>query len=166
MMKRKGLLITVGMILILAVTAPINAEVIRWRLQTVDDPGLMEYKAISVAFANRVKELSNGRMEIKVFPPGGIVSSFEVWDGLRKGLFEMSQHYLVYWSGKEPGLKSAQEWPVMVDPLQGLIWIYHGGGMEAQGFGRRQLCRFGGFYRHSAGRRNLPGPGKGCHRCR
>jgi len=132
MMKRKGLLITVGMILILAVTAPINAEVIRWRLQTVDDPGLMEYKAISVAFANRVKELSNGRMEIKVFPPGGIVSSFEVWDGLRKGLFEMSQHYLVYWSGKEPGLKSAQEWPVMVDPLQGLIWIYHGGGMEAQ----------------------------------
>jgi TRAP-type mannitol/chloroaromatic compound transport system substrate-binding protein len=83
-----------------------------------------------VAFANRVKELSNGRMEIKVFPPGGIVSSFEVWDALRKGLLEMSQHYLVYWSGKEPALKSAQEWPVMRHPLQGAIWIYHGGGME------------------------------------
>jgi len=78
-MKRKGLLITVGMILILAVTAPINAEVIRWRLQTVDDPGLMEYKAISVAFANRVKELSNGRMEIKVFPPGELCTALRCW---------------------------------------------------------------------------------------
>jgi TRAP-type mannitol/chloroaromatic compound transport system substrate-binding protein len=130
MMKRKSLLITVGMIFIFALTA--NAEVIRWRLQTVDDPGLMEYKQIAEKFADRVKELSKGRMEIKVFPPGGIVSSFEVWDGLRNGLFEMSQHYLVYWSGKEPGLKAAQEWPVMRDPLQGLIWLYHGGGIEIQ----------------------------------
>ena len=129
-MKWKGLLITLGMIFFFTVTA--NAEVIRWRLQTVDDPGLMEYKEIAVAFADRVKKLSNGRMEIKVFPPGGIVSSFEVWDALRNGLFEMSQHYLVYWSGKEPGLKAAQEWPVMRDPLQGLIWLYEGGGIEIQ----------------------------------
>ena len=147
MMKRIGLLsvlvIVIGVTLILSGALPAAAKVIRWRLQTVDDPGLMEYKAISEAFANRVKELSNGRMEIKVFPPGGIVSSFEVWDALRKGLFEMSQHYLVYWSGKEPALKSAQEWPVMRDPLQGLIWIYHGGGMEIN---RKILGKYGLTY--------------------
>ena len=130
---RVALNVAVVMALVLIMAAPASAgKVIRWRMQTVDDPGLMEYKAIAEAFADRVKELSQGRMQIKVFPPGGIVSSFEVWDGLRKGLFEMSQHYLVYWSGKEPGLKSAQEWPVMRDPLQGLIWIYEGGGMEMQ----------------------------------
>jgi len=147
MMKRTGLLsvmvIVIGVTLILSGALPATAKVIRWRLQTVDDPGLMEHKEISVAFANRVKELSNGRMEIKVFPPGGIVSSFEVWDALRKGLFEMSQHYLVYWSGKEPALKSAQEWPVMRDPLQGLIWIYHGGGMEIN---RKILGKYGLTY--------------------
>jgi len=119
-----------GLILFAQSPASAQAKVYKWRMQSVDDPGLMEYKMIPQRFADRVRELSQGRLDIKVFPPGGLVPSFEVWDALRKGVFEMSQHYLVYWSGKEPALKSAQEWPACSDPLQGLIWIYHGGGME------------------------------------
>ncbi len=107
-----------------------QGKTFKWRLQSVDDPGLMEYKMIANAFADRVRQLSNGRLDIKVFPPGGLVPTFEVWDALRKGAFEMSQHYLVYWSGKEPALKAAQEWPACIDPLQGVIWIYQHGGME------------------------------------
>jgi TRAP-type mannitol/chloroaromatic compound transport system substrate-binding protein len=107
-----------------------QGKTFKWRMQSVDDAGLMEYKMIPVAFADRVRQLSNGRLDIKVFPPGGLVPSFEVWEAMRKGVFEMTQHYLVYWSGKEPGFKAAQEWPACNDPLQGLIWIYHGGGME------------------------------------
>lgn len=120
----------VGFMMLDSNPASAQGKVYTWRLQSVDDPGLMEYKMISVRFADRVRELSNGRLDIKVFPPGGLVPSFEVWDALRKGVFEMSQTYLVYWSGKEPALKAAQEWPACSDPLQGLIWIYHGGGME------------------------------------
>lgn len=118
-------------------------KVIKWRMQTVDDPGLMEYNAISEKFAKRVIQLSNGRLDIKVFPPGGLVSSFEVWDALRKDVLQISQHYLVYWSGKEPGLKSNQEWPVLADPLQGMIWIYQGGGKEAL---NKILGKHGLFY--------------------
>jgi len=49
----KGFLATftasIGMVLVLMTAAPVNAgDVVRWRLQTVDDPGLMEYKAIAV----------------------------------------------------------------------------------------------------------------------
>lgn len=134
---KKGLFVfvltfVVGMGLMVLDHTPASAQgkLIKWRMQSVDDPGLMEHKMISVRFADRVRELSNGRLDIKVFPPGGLVPTFEVWDALRKGVFEMSQHYLVYWSGKEPALKAAQEWPACSDPLQGLIWIYHGGGME------------------------------------
>jgi len=133
-MKRRMLaVITISLALGLTIIAPSSAadKVITWRMQTVDDPGLMEFKDISGKFADRVRQLSNGRLDIKVFPPGGLVSSFEVWDALRKGVVQISQHYLVYWSGKEPGLKSNQEWPVLADPLQGMIWIYQGGGKEA-----------------------------------
>ena len=144
-MKKRLFVIGLALALGLCLSASASAadKVIKWKMQTVDDPGLMEHNAISVAFANRVKELSQGRLDIQVLPPGGLVSSFEVWDALRKGVMQMSQHYLVYWSGKEPALKSAQEWPVMVDPLQGLIWMYHGGGLEIQ---RKILDKYGIYY--------------------
>ena len=91
----------------------------KWKMQSVDDAGLMEYKMIPVAFADPVRQLSNGRLDIKVFPPGGLVPSFEVWEAMRKGVLEMTQHYLVYWSGKEPGFKAAQEWPDATIPCKG-----------------------------------------------
>ncbi len=107
-----------------------QGKTFKWRMQTVDDPGLLEYKEISNRFADRVKELSSGRMEIKVFPPGGLVSTFDVWDAVRKGMFEMSHNFMVYYSGKEPALKAVNEWAVMRHELQATIWYYKGGGMK------------------------------------
>lgn len=137
--------VVLSLIVVLAISGSALAadKVYTWKLQTVDDPGLMEYKEISVYFADRVRALSNGRLDIQIFPPGGLVASFEVWDALRRGVMQMSQHYLVYWQGKEPALRSAQEWPVMVDPLQGLIWLYEGGGID---FMNRVLDRHGLVY--------------------
>jgi TRAP-type mannitol/chloroaromatic compound transport system substrate-binding protein len=120
-----------------------QANVIRWKMQSVEEPGMLEYKILPVRFADRVRELSGGRLDIKVFPPGGLVPSFEVWDAVRKGVFEMSHHYLVYWSGKEPALKAANDWPAMVDPLQGMIWFNFGGGNEMT---RKILEKHGLYY--------------------
>ncbi len=125
-----AIVLGIGFVLLSESVSFAQGKTFKWRMQSVDDPGLMEYKMIPIALADRVRELSGGRLDIKVFPPGGMVPSFEVWDALRKGVFEMTQHYLVYWSGKEPAFKAAQEWPACNDPLQGVIWIYHYGGME------------------------------------
>jgi TRAP-type mannitol/chloroaromatic compound transport system substrate-binding protein len=45
-------------------------------------------------------------------------------------MFEMAQTYLVYHSGKEPALKSPNEWAVEMDPFQAIIWFYHRGGLK------------------------------------
>lgn len=126
------LVLAVVLAFMVSSTSPALAQgkTFKWRLQSVDDTGLMEYKEISNRFADRVRELSNGRLDIKVFPPGGLVSTFDVYDAVRKGMFEMSQTFMVYFSGKEPALKAINEWAVMRDPLQAGIWYYQRGGLK------------------------------------
>jgi TRAP-type C4-dicarboxylate transport system substrate-binding protein len=73
-MERKWFaLLCVGLVVALAMgisgTGWAQEKVFKWRMQTVDDPGLMEYQEISHRFADRVRELTNGRLDIKVFPP-------------------------------------------------------------------------------------------------
>ncbi len=137
------LLAVFSVILIVPFNGVCGEKVIKWKLQTVDDPGLMEYKAISVSFADRVRELSNGRLDIQVFPPGGLVPSFEVWDALRKNMIQISQHYLVYWSGKDAALKASNELAVITDPLQGMIWMYQAGGLDIV---RKMTAKHGVFF--------------------
>lgn len=139
------LVLTVGLGLVVgsSTTASAQAKVIKWRMQSVNDPGLMEYKLLPVAFADRVRELSNGRLDIKVFPPGGIVPSFEVFDAMRKGVLEISDHYLVYWSGKDPALKTPNEWPYLRDAAQSSMWYYHFGGAELY---RKILAKHGLYH--------------------
>lgn len=118
-------------------------KVFKWKLQTVDDAGLMSYKELALKFANRVKELSNGRLDIKVFPAGGLVPTFEVWDAVRKGMIDMTIHYLVYWSGKVPSLALECEWAVNIDPDQSATWSYMYGGNE---FREKILSEYGLHY--------------------
>jgi TRAP-type mannitol/chloroaromatic compound transport system substrate-binding protein len=75
-----------------------------------------------------VNELSGKRLEITLFSPGALVPTFEVWEALRRNVIQISQHYLVYWSGKDAAFKAANEWAVMQDPLQHMIWHYIGDG--------------------------------------
>lgn len=124
-------------------SASAQAKVFKWKLQTVDDASLMEYKLLAVKFADRVRELSNGRLDIKVFPAGGLTPSYEVFDAVKKGLIDMSQHYLVYWTGKDPALYTCCEWAAMRDPLQGMVWYYHAGGLDIM---RKILAKHGLHY--------------------
>jgi len=118
-------------------------KVYHWKLQVVDSPALLEYKAIAERFADRVRELSKGRLDIKVFPPGGLVPSFEVWDALRRGMLQMTIHYAVYWSGKVPELKFANEWPVHLTQFQTPIWFYNYDGLELT---RKVYAKHGLYY--------------------
>jgi len=146
---RKGTCVLVLLAALLGVSAAsvtsasAQAKVFKWKLQTVDDASLMEYKLLAVKFADRVRELSNGRLDIKVFPAGGLSPSFEVFDAVKKGLIDMSQHYLVYWAGKDPGLYACCEWAAMRDPLQGMVWYYHAGGLDIM---RKILAKHGLHY--------------------
>lgn len=107
-----------------------QAAEIEWRMQTYAGLSDSEYKTLVQNFANRVETASGGRMKIDVFPAGQLVPTPGVIDAVRAGALEIGHTFLVYFSGKEPGLSGINEWPIGFDPLQGSGWFYEGGGME------------------------------------
>lgn len=110
--------------------ASAQAAEITWRLQTVAGAGTTEYKDLVEKFAKYAKELTDGRLEIKTYPAGMLMKSSEVVDAVSKGTLDGGHTYLVYYSGKEPALKAANEWPTEAHPMQGVMWFYEGGGSE------------------------------------
>lgn len=131
-MKRRKFLNTAAAATVGAGAIPIRAlaqQKITWRMQTVAGAGTMEFKDLAQAFADRARELSAGRIDIQVFPAGALMNSAQVAEAVGKGAIDFSNTFLVYMSGKEPAMKSINEWPALVDPLQAVIWTYHGGGL-------------------------------------
>jgi TRAP-type mannitol/chloroaromatic compound transport system substrate-binding protein len=51
-------------------------------------------------WADRVKMLSGGRLEIEVSPPGSIVPAFEVLDATHKKVLDGAHSGAAYWVGK------------------------------------------------------------------
>jgi len=51
-------------------------------------------------FARWVEEMSDGRMEIKVFGGGELVPALEVFDTVRGGAAEIGSGSAYYWAGK------------------------------------------------------------------
>ncbi|MBM3492168.1 MAG: hypothetical protein FJX68_17350 [Alphaproteobacteria bacterium] len=101
-----------------------------WRFTTVAGANTIEFKELGEGFAEKVEKASKGRLVIKAFPSGVLMKDPEAIDALAKGTIQMAVTYLVYFSGKEPALRAVNEWPALVDPLQGVTWFYAGGGAE------------------------------------
>lgn len=114
----------------LTVATPVDAAEFEWNLQTVAGAGTSEYEELVERFAHYADELTDGRVAIKTFPAGMLMKSSEVASAVSNGALEMGHTYLVYFSGKEPALKAVNEWPAMVQPLQGTSWFYEAGGAE------------------------------------
>ncbi len=87
-----AVLIVLGL-LVMPVISNSNAhaadKVIKWRMQVLWDAATLPYK-IEKTFVDRVKELSDGRMEIKIFAPGSLVPTNQMLDAIQKGMFEMT----------------------------------------------------------------------------
>jgi TRAP-type mannitol/chloroaromatic compound transport system substrate-binding protein len=67
--------------------APAQDRTIRWKIQT-PYPLAVPYVARTVKMADRIKTMTNGRLDIKFHPPGGIVPAYAEWDALQKGTLE------------------------------------------------------------------------------
>ncbi len=107
-----------------------DKEKITWRMQTIAAPNTSEYDDLAQAFADRVAELSQGQLEIKVFPSGVLSNELEAGTAVGRGVFDVWHSYLELYAAKEPVFRSANEWPVNADRLQAAMW-YDQGGAEA-----------------------------------
>jgi TRAP-type mannitol/chloroaromatic compound transport system substrate-binding protein len=100
---------------------------ITWRMQTIAAPNTSEYDDLAQAFADRVGELSEGQLEIKLFSSGVLSNELEAGTAVGRGVFEVWHSYLQLFASKEPVFRSANEWPVNADRLQAAMWYEQGG---------------------------------------
>ena len=55
-----------------------------------------------VHFADKVREISSGRVDIKFFDPGKLVPALEVFDATSEGAIDAAWSAAGYWIGKVP----------------------------------------------------------------
>ncbi|MDX1459759.1 MAG: TRAP transporter substrate-binding protein DctP [Xanthomonadales bacterium] len=111
-------------------TAGASDETIEWKMATSwprDFPGL---GVGAQRLAQRIGELSNGRLDIKVFAANELVPPFEVFDAVERGTVEMGHAAPYYWKGKVPASQIFAGVPFGMTAQEHNAWLYHGGGLE------------------------------------
>lgn len=92
-----------------------------------DFPGLGQ---MPNSVAKRVAEMSDGRLEIKVYAAGELVGATECFDAVSTGAADMYHAAEYYWQGKAKGFTFFTAVPMGMTASEISGWIDHGGGQE------------------------------------
>jgi len=101
-----------------------------WKMVTTWPPNFPIIGAACDYFANRVRTMSNGRIDIKVYGGGELVPALEAFDAVRSGAAEMSSGCAYYWAGKIPAAQFFGAVPFGMNAQQVTAWVMHGGGQQ------------------------------------
>ena len=79
---------------------------------------------------DRINELADGELTIKLYAAGELVPAFEVFDAVREGKAEMGHDAPYYWIAKNRSIAFFSSVPGGLAPLEQISWIRYGGGQE------------------------------------
>jgi len=79
---------------------PPAEKVYNWRMQSFKSPGDVEYDALE-PFCDSLRRMSNGRLDIAVYPAAEVVPTAELLDSVAAGVVEIGQGSCPYWKGKD-----------------------------------------------------------------
>jgi TRAP-type mannitol/chloroaromatic compound transport system substrate-binding protein len=130
--KAWGWLVGVALSALLAAgpAAAQSAPQHKWKMMSLWQAGSLSQK-IFEDFTKRVKEMSNGRLEIEPLPAGAIVAATESLDAVSSGVLEAQHGGTTYWTGKDAAfallgdLQGGYETPYQMQQ-----WLEYGGGKE------------------------------------
>jgi TRAP-type mannitol/chloroaromatic compound transport system substrate-binding protein len=102
---------------------------IEWKLVTTWPKNLPGLGHTPEVFADMVREMSAGRLTVRVYGAGEIVPAFEVFDAVAGGVAEMGHGASYYWKGKMPAsvFFTAVPFGMTAQEING--WLHYGGGM-------------------------------------
>lgn len=112
-----------------AATPAAAQQPIKLRCQSTFPPTSLNTDNLKL-FAERVKTLSGGRIEIEVLPVGALVPAFEVLDAVHRRIIDCG-HSAAYWVGRNRAATlfgPTPGGPFGMDNLDYLAWLYEGGG--------------------------------------
>ncbi len=112
----------------LAAPSIARAQTVKWRMVTswpkrLPGPGMSAERV-----AERIRALSNGRLDITVHAAGEVVPAFEVLDAVGNGVADIGHTAAFYWQGKMPAAAFFTTVPFGLTPSEHVAWIDAGGG--------------------------------------
>lgn len=134
-MERRDFLKTAGAGLAAAATVAAPAIVraepqIKWRLASSFPKSLDTIYGAAEVLANRVREITEGKFDIRVFAGGEIVPGFQTLDAAQQGTVECGHATMYYFIGKNKAFAFDTALPFGLTCRQQNAWLYHGGGLE------------------------------------
>jgi TRAP-type mannitol/chloroaromatic compound transport system substrate-binding protein len=122
--------VVLSAVLFLTAPAVLADKPIQWKCQVFWSAAELSYKTF-VDFTERVKVLTNGRLEITPYPGGAIVPTFEALDALQNNVIQCFHMWPGYFSGKEPAFAAISDLIAAYShPWQKDAWMHYKGGMD------------------------------------
>lgn len=110
--------------------AKVTGKTYRWKLVTTWPANFPVFQEGVERFARDVKSISNGRLDIQVYPGGALVPALEVFDAVRQGSVEMGHGAAYYWAGKVPAAQFMTTVPFGMTASGVDAWLYEGDGIK------------------------------------
>ncbi|PIE41044.1 MAG: ABC transporter substrate-binding protein [Gammaproteobacteria bacterium] len=121
-------------------------QTFKWKLVTTWPKHFPGLGSAPENFAKAVNEMSNGRLQIKVFGAKELVPAMEVFDSVSRGAAEMGHGAAYYWKGKSPAAQFFTVVPFGLNAQEMNGWLHYGGGLELwrELYGQFNLVPFAG----------------------
>ncbi|MBC6906076.1 ABC transporter substrate-binding protein [Saccharophagus sp. K07] len=107
-----------------------TSEVYRWRMVTTWPKRFPGIGLAPENFAELLRKMSNGRIQITVYGANEIVPAMGVFDAVSSGSVEMGHGAAYYWKGKIPASSFFASVPFGMNATEFNSWIHYGGGLE------------------------------------
>ena len=121
-----------------------SAEIHRWRMVTSWPPNFPGFGASASRLAERIGELSDGRLQVDVFAAGELLPALEVFDSVSRGTMQMAHSSPTYWRGALPAAPFFSSVPFGMLADEHNAWLDHGGGLDLwrEVYGTRGIVPF------------------------
>lgn len=113
-----------------ATAAAAPQQTYHWKLVTTWPKNFPGLGAAPENFAKAVNEMSNGRLQIKVYGANELVPAMGVFDAVAGGAAEMGHGAAYYWKGKIPAAQFLTAVPFGMNAQEMNGWLHYGGGLD------------------------------------
>jgi len=105
-------------------------EVYTLRVQEAYPAGVVGFR-IFERWADDMRTISDGQIDIKCYPEGGVVATFDAFDAVSTGILDGFISWPQYWPGKHAIACYASSYPYGMDmEYMWNVWYYEAGGIE------------------------------------
>ena len=107
-----------------------TSTIYKWKMVTTWPANFPVFQEGAEKFADDVRAMSNGRLDIQVFAGGELVPALQAFDAVSQGSVQMAHGSPYYWAGKVPEAQFFSTVPFGMTVRGMQAWLYHGGGLE------------------------------------